>query len=91
MEGCHRFLPDTELEGANTEQRRLDEKDRGGHGPKTGRRAVVEWGGGREQRRLEEGDRGGHGPKTGRSAIAGGGGGGRSYMLRAECCKTNEP
>ena len=42
MEGCHIFLADTELEGASTEQRRVEEKDWEGHGPKTGRRAVVE-------------------------------------------------
>ena len=40
------FLPDTELEGASTEQRTLDEGDRGGHGPKTGRSAIVGGGGG---------------------------------------------
>jgi hypothetical protein len=62
-------LPDTELEGASTEQRRLEERDRRGHGPKTGRSAVVEWGEGREQRRFEDGDRGGRGPKMGRSAV----------------------
>jgi len=65
LEGSHRFLPDTELEGASTEQLRLEERDWGGHGPKTGRSAVVESGGGRERRKFEEGNRGGHGPKTG--------------------------
>jgi hypothetical protein len=41
------FLPDTELEGASTEQRTLEEGDLKGHGPKTDRNAITGGGGGR--------------------------------------------
>jgi hypothetical protein len=41
-DGCHRFVPYTELEGGSKEKRRLEEGDRGGHGPKTGRSAIEE-------------------------------------------------
>ena len=54
---------------APARNRRLQEGNRVGYGPKTGRGTIPGEGGRREQRRLEEGDRGGHGPKTGRSTI----------------------
>jgi hypothetical protein len=42
LERCHIFTADTELEGGSKEERRLEEGDRGGHGPKTGRSAIEE-------------------------------------------------
>jgi hypothetical protein len=32
-EGSPTFAPDTELEGGNKEERMLEERDQGGHGP----------------------------------------------------------
>jgi len=37
LEGSSGVVPDTELEGSSREDRRLEEGDRGGHGPITGR------------------------------------------------------
>ena len=37
LEGRSRVAPDTELEGGSREDARLEEGDRGGHGPITGR------------------------------------------------------
>lgn len=37
LEGFRRFAPDMELEGCSKEERRLEEKERGSHAPKTGR------------------------------------------------------
>ena len=42
MEGRRRFSQYTELEGSNKEDRRLEEGDRGGHGPKMGRSVIEE-------------------------------------------------
>ena len=35
MEGLSRFIPETEVEGGSEDGRRLEEEDRGGHGPET--------------------------------------------------------
>ena len=42
LEAGRRFTAETELEGGNKEESSLEEGDRGGHGPKTGRRAIEE-------------------------------------------------
>jgi hypothetical protein len=42
LEGYCRFSPDTELEGGRKEEGKLDQGDRGGHGPKMGRNAIEE-------------------------------------------------
>lgn len=39
---CCRFAPDTEMEGTSKEDRKFEEGDQVGHGPKMGRSAIQE-------------------------------------------------
>ena len=42
LEGSSKVAPDTGLEGGSREVRRLEEGDRGGHGPTTGQSDIEE-------------------------------------------------
>jgi len=42
LEGWRRFVPGTDLKGCRKEVRGLEEGEREGHGPKTGRSAMEE-------------------------------------------------
>ena len=49
MGGCCTCAPDTEPEGSNREQRRVEEEGQGDHSPKTGQSVI-------EEEEVREGD-----------------------------------